>query len=54
MPQHDQRLLDLNAWLEPHLNALFARRGWGEVPEVSLVAASSDASFRRYFRWEAG
>jgi aminoglycoside/choline kinase family phosphotransferase len=54
MPQPDQRLLDLNAWLEPHLSALFARRGWGEVPEVSLVAASSDASFRRYFRWEAG
>ncbi|MDX2352046.1 aminoglycoside phosphotransferase family protein [Stutzerimonas xanthomarina] len=53
MSQHDQRLLDLNAWLEPHLQALFARHGWGEVPEVSLVAASSDASFRRYFRWEA-
>jgi len=54
MPQHDQRLLDLNVWLEPQLEALFARRGWGEVPEMSLIPASSDASFRRYFRWEAG
>lgn len=53
MPQHDQRLLDLNAWLQPTVQELFTRRGWGEVPEVSLVAASSDASFRRYFRWEA-
>ncbi|MCQ4257427.1 aminoglycoside phosphotransferase family protein [Stutzerimonas stutzeri] len=53
MPQHDQRLLDLNAWLQPHLQGLFTRRGWGEVPEVTLVAASSDASFRRYFRWES-
>lgn len=53
MPQHDQRLLDLNAWLKPHLSELFARRGWGDVPDVLLVPASSDASFRRYFRWEA-
>ena len=53
MPQHDQRLLDLNAWLTPQLAALFARHGWGEVPDVSLTPASSDASFRRYFRWEA-
>ncbi len=53
MPQHDQRLLDLNAWLQPHLQDLFTRRGWGEAPEVPLIAASSDASFRRYFRWEA-
>lgn len=53
MPQHDQRLLDLNAWLKPHLSNLFDRNGWGDVPEVSLAPASSDASFRRYFRWEA-
>jgi aminoglycoside/choline kinase family phosphotransferase len=53
MPQHDQRLLDLEAWLKPHLDDLFNRNGWGEVPEVTLAAASSDASFRRYFRWEA-
>ena len=53
MPQHDQRLQDLSAWLDPQLSALFARRGWGGVPEATLVPASSDASFRRYFRWEA-
>ena len=53
MPQHDQRLLDLSAWLKPNLSELFARRGWGDVPDAPLVAASSDASFRRYFRWEA-
>jgi len=52
MPQHDQRFLDLNAWLKPHLDALFAQRGWGEAPVVALTPASSDASFRRYFRWE--
>ncbi len=53
MPQHDQRLQDLSAWLEPQLRELFERKGWGSVPEVALVPASSDASFRRYFRWEA-
>ncbi|MBT9573951.1 MAG: phosphotransferase, partial [Pseudomonas umsongensis] len=26
--------------------------GWGAVPPATLTAASSDASFRRYFRWE--
>ncbi|MBA1279720.1 MULTISPECIES: aminoglycoside phosphotransferase family protein [Pseudomonadaceae] len=53
MPQQDQRLQDLKAWLQPRLTELFACRGWGDVPEASLVPASSDASFRRYFRWEA-
>ncbi len=53
MPQHDQRLQDLSAWLAPQLSELFARRGWGSVPDAPLVPASSDASFRRYFRWEA-
>lgn len=53
MPQHDQRLLDLEAWLKPQLANLFTRNGWGKVPEVTLAPASSDASFRRYFRWEA-
>lgn len=53
MPQHDQRLQDLNAWLSPRLSDLFTRRGWGDVPAATLVPASSDASFRRYFRWEA-
>lgn len=53
MPHQDNRLLELSAWLEPRLAELFERRGWGEVPPVALIPASSDASFRRYFRWEA-
>lgn len=54
MPHHDQRLLDLSAWLDQQLPELFARCGWGEVPTAELTAASSDASFRRYFRWQGG
>ncbi|WP_272889553.1 aminoglycoside phosphotransferase family protein [Stutzerimonas stutzeri] len=53
MLQQDQRLQDLSAWLQPRLTELFARRGWGSVPDAPLIPASSDASFRRYFRWEA-
>jgi aminoglycoside/choline kinase family phosphotransferase len=34
------------------LATLFAEQGWGAVPPATLTAASSDASFRRYFRWE--
>lgn len=52
MPVDDQRLELLSHWLEQQLPALFAREGWGAVPVASLTAASSDASFRRYFRWE--
>ena len=53
MPHQDQRLLDLSAWLDQQLPEVFARCGWGEVPVAQLTAASSDASFRRYFRWQA-
>lgn len=53
MSQQDQRLQDLSAWLEPVLESLFARRGWGAVPDAELIPASSDASFRRYFRWQS-
>ncbi|OLU26387.1 aminoglycoside phosphotransferase [Pseudomonas sp. PA15(2017)] len=53
MPEHDVRLQRLKQWLEPQLQALFATNGWGEVPNAVLQPASSDASFRRYFRWEA-
>lgn len=53
MPHQDQRLLDLSAWLDQQLPEAFARCGWGEVPVAQLTAASSDASFRRYFRWQA-
>lgn len=54
MPHQDQRLLDVSAWLEQVLPEIFARCGWGEVPAAQLTAASSDASFRRYFRWQGG
>lgn len=53
MPDHDVRLQHLNVWLDEQLANLFQAQGWGEVPQGSLTAASSDASFRRYFRWEA-
>ena len=52
MPDHDLRLELLRHWLAAQLPILFAREGWGAVPVASLTAASSDASFRRYFRVE--
>ncbi|MBM3108260.1 phosphotransferase [Pseudomonas sp. P66] len=53
MPDHDVRLQHLTVWLEEQLANLFQKQGWGAVPTASLTAASSDASFRRYFRWQA-
>ena len=53
MPDQDVRLQHLNVWLDEQLAALFAEQGWGPVPPATLTAASSDASFRRYFRWQA-
>ena len=50
----DVRYQMLVDWLAQELPALFAGQGWGEVPPASLSPASSDASFRRYFRWQAG
>ncbi|MFC3609437.1 aminoglycoside phosphotransferase family protein [Stutzerimonas tarimensis] len=50
----DTRLQALGDWLDARLPALFAARCWGDVPEGQLSPASSDASFRRYFRWEGG
>lgn len=52
MPEHDARLQHLTAWLDSQLPKLYADAGWGDVPQATLSAASSDASFRRYFRWE--
>jgi aminoglycoside/choline kinase family phosphotransferase len=45
-------LQHLKVWLDEQLAILFADQGWGAVPPATLTAASSDASFRRYFRWE--
>jgi aminoglycoside/choline kinase family phosphotransferase len=53
MPDQDVRLQLLQSWLQDCLPMLFQREGWGEVPTASLAPASSDASFRRYFRWQA-
>jgi aminoglycoside/choline kinase family phosphotransferase len=52
MPDQDVRLQHLKVWLDEQLAILFAEHGWGTVPPATLTAASSDASFRRYFRWE--
>lgn len=52
MPDQDVRLQHLKVWLDEQLATLFAVQGWGAVPPATLTAASSDASFRRYFRWE--
>ncbi|NUT77234.1 phosphotransferase [Pseudomonas sp. C1C7] len=52
MPDQDVRLQHLKVWLDEQLTILFAEQGWGAVPPATLTAASSDASFRRYFRWE--
>ncbi|WP_137820023.1 aminoglycoside phosphotransferase family protein [Pseudomonas sp. 2FG] len=52
MLDEDVRLQQLTGWLDQHLPALFTAKGWGVVPPSTLTPASSDASFRRYFRWE--
>ncbi|OIN50941.1 aminoglycoside phosphotransferase family protein [Pseudomonas costantinii] len=54
MPEQDLRLQQLQVWLDEQLPILFNAQGWGVVPPATLTAASSDASFRRYFRWEGG
>ncbi|VVN87315.1 aminoglycoside phosphotransferase family protein [Pseudomonas fluorescens] len=52
MPDQDVRLQHLKVWLDEQLAILYTAQGWGSVPPATLTAASSDASFRRYFRWE--
>ncbi|WP_223548358.1 aminoglycoside phosphotransferase family protein [Pseudomonas sp. A-B-19] len=54
MPDQDVRLQHLKVWLDEQLATFFAEQSWGAVPPSTLTAASSDASFRRYFRWEGG
>lgn len=54
MPDQDVRLQHLKVWLDEQLANLFIEQDWGVVPPATLTAASSDASFRRYFRWEGG
>ncbi|WP_085716524.1 aminoglycoside phosphotransferase family protein [Pseudomonas sp. B28(2017)] len=52
MPDQDVRLQHLKVWLDEQLTTLFTEQSWGAVPPATLTVASSDASFRRYFRWE--
>ncbi|MBB2496728.1 aminoglycoside phosphotransferase family protein [Aquipseudomonas ullengensis] len=52
MPDQDVRLELLQGWLDECLPALFAQHNWGEARCERFTPASSDASFRRYFRWE--
>ncbi len=52
MPDEDVRLKLLENWLAQQLPGLFAGQGWGSVPAATLTSASSDASFRRYYRWQ--
>jgi aminoglycoside/choline kinase family phosphotransferase len=52
MPDEDVRLKHLENWVDQQLPGLFAEKGWGAVPPATLTAASSDASFRRYIRWQ--
>src|SRR5690606_41214604 len=54
MIDHDVRVQRLGAWFDRLLPALFESQGWGDVVHGELIPASSDASFRRYFRWQAG
>ena len=50
----DGRFDNLVEWLDGCLPSVFAERGWGVPGAARLTPASSDASFRRYFRWEDG
>jgi aminoglycoside/choline kinase family phosphotransferase len=48
----DVRFTQLCQWLDACLPELFTKKGWGAPGNGELTSASSDASFRRYFRWE--
>ncbi|UFH49827.1 phosphotransferase [Pseudomonas sp. KNUC1026] len=54
MQEVDARFETLSRWLAGNLAQLFGTEGWGDVPPGRSTAASSDASFRQYFRWEGG
>nr|WP_298144682.1 phosphotransferase [uncultured Pseudomonas sp.] len=50
MPDEDIRLQCLEEWLAQQLPRLEVGAG----ADATLTSASSDASFRRYFRWQSG
>ncbi|WP_287028760.1 aminoglycoside phosphotransferase family protein [Pseudomonas sp. UBA6310] len=53
MPDEDVRLQQISAWLDQCLPEACASLGWAAPAGGRLTPASSDASFRRYFRWES-
>jgi len=53
MPDEDVRLQQISAWLDQCLPDACALLGWAPAAGGRLTPASSDASFRRYFRWES-
>ncbi|WXL27926.1 phosphotransferase [Ectopseudomonas mendocina] len=52
MPDADVRLKLIENWLQERLPQLFPDQCPQALAGASLTSASSDASFRRYFRWQ--
>ena len=50
----DSRLNELTQWFAEQLPAIAQELGCTETNVHNLQSASSDASFRRYFRWHCG
>lgn len=50
----DSRFLALLQWFEQQKKAVALKLKVHELPQGQFTSASSDASFRRYFRWHAG
>lgn len=50
----DARQKLLQTWLPAALAQAHQHKGWGKVRSAQLQPASSDASFRQYFRWSDG
>lgn len=48
-----QRQQQLQNWFCASADTIAAQLGLNHLPQAPLVACSSDASFRRYFRWQA-
>ena len=50
----DSRQQQMQQWLTQALPEAAAALQWADLPQGELAPASADASFRRYFRWQAG
>ncbi|MEO1830350.1 MAG: phosphotransferase [Pseudomonas sp.] len=50
----DSRQQQMQQWLTRALPQAAAALQWADLPAGELAPASADASFRRYFRWQAG